>query len=374
MSEEPRRPDPDALLRKLQQQERPSRGRLRIYLGAAPGVGKTYAMLNEGRRRIEAGEDVVIGIVETHGRAETARATEGLPLIPRRKVAYQGVELEEMDLDAVLARKPSVVMVDELAHTNAPGSRNTKRWQDVQELLAAGIDVVSTVNVQHLESLRDVVAGITGVQVQETLPDAIVDDADEVELVDVSPETLQSRMRGGNIYPTEQARRALESFFRTGNLVALRELALKRVASEVGQDLVEYMREHRLEGWESGETVLAYLDNVEAGQVVVRRAWRLANALDAPLIAAYPASLARQAGAVHLLTTVHDLNARSQELPGESPLDDLGKLIAEENVGHVVMAVRPPRMRLLPRGAPLHEQLLARFRHIDLHLVGADAR
>jgi len=372
MSEEPRRPDPDVLLRRLQQHEESPRGRLRIYLGAAPGVGKTYAMLNEGRRRIEAGEDVVVGIVETHGRTETAQATEGLPIIPRRKIDYQGVELEEMDLEAILARKPSVAMVDELAHTNAPGSRNAKRWQDVQELLAAGIDVVSTVNVQHLESLNDVIAGITGVQVHETLPDSVVDDAEEVELVDVSPETLQSRMRGGKIYPGDQARRALESFFRTGNLVALRELALKRVASEVSQDLAEYMREHHLEGWESGETVLAYLDGIEPGQVVVRRAWRLANALDADLIAAYPSSLARAAGAVQLLTTVHDLNARQHELPEGSLLDGLDRLITAEHVGHVVMAVRPVRFRILPHRAPLHEQLLSRFRTIDMHLVAID--
>jgi two-component system sensor histidine kinase KdpD len=209
-SAEDERPDPDVLLRRLQREDQAAtRGRLRLYLGAAPGVGKTYAMLQEGHRRHQRGTDVVVGFVETYTRPLTMEAAEGLEVIPRRKVEYQGVTLEEMDTDAVIARKPQVALVDELAHTNVPGSKHAKRYEDVSEILNAGITVISTLNIQHLESLNDVVAGVTGIHVRETVPDAIVDEADEVEVVDISPEALRSRMRHGNIYPKEQADRAL---------------------------------------------------------------------------------------------------------------------------------------------------------------------
>ena len=203
-----------------------ARGILRIYLGAAPGVGKTFAMLNEGRRRAERGTDVVVGIVETHGRVHTAAQLEGLEVVPRKVVEYRGTLLEEMDVDAVLARRPSVVLVDELAHTNVPGSRHEKRWQDVEELLAAGIEVITTLNIQHLESLNDVVERITGVKQRETIPDEVVRAADQVELVDMAPEALRRRMAHGNIYAPEKVDAALANYFRVGNLGALRELAL----------------------------------------------------------------------------------------------------------------------------------------------------
>src|SRR5881628_414020 len=213
------------------------RGQLRIYLGNAAGVGKTYDMLCEGHRRAERGADVVMGLVETHGRQHTAELVEGLEVVPRARLSYRGTSFEEMDLDAVLARKPQIALVDELAHTNVPGSRNAKRWQDVEELLEAGIDVISTVNIQHLESLNDVVEKITGVPQRETVPDAVVRAADQVEMVDMTPEALRRRMAHGNIYSAEKVDAALGNYFRVGNLTALRELALLWTADKVDEAL-----------------------------------------------------------------------------------------------------------------------------------------
>ena len=228
-----------------------ARGVLRVYLGAAPGVGKTFAMLNEAKRRAERGTDVVVGIVETHGREQTARQLEGLEVVPRAKVNHRDAILEEMDLAGVLARKPAVVLVDELAHTNVPGSKHTKRWQDVDELLAAGINVITTVNVQHLESLNDVVEKITGVTQRETVPDAFVRSADQIELVDMSPEAIRRRMAHGNIYPPDRIEAALGNYFRPGNLGALRELALLWVADRVEAALEEYRERHGIAAtWE----------------------------------------------------------------------------------------------------------------------------
>ncbi|MGH3911634.1 MAG: sensor histidine kinase, partial [Pseudonocardiaceae bacterium] len=216
------------------------RGELRIYLGAAPGVGKTFAMLGEGHRRASRGTDVVVGLVETHGREKIATLLEGLEIVPRRTVVYRGMELSELDLDAVLARRPEVALVDELAHTNAPGSRNAKRWQDIEELLEAGITVLSTVNVQHFESLNDVVERITGIGQQETVPDEVVRRAEQLELVDITPEALRRRMAHGNVYPADRVDAALSNYFRPGNLTALRELALLWVADQVDVALQRY--------------------------------------------------------------------------------------------------------------------------------------
>src|SRR6266487_1394974 len=217
-----------------------ARGNLRVYLGAAPGVGKTFAMLNEGRRRHARGTDVVVGFVETHGRARTREQIGDLEVVPRKAIGYRGSQFEEMDVDAVLSRRPQVALVDELAHTNVPGSRNEKRWQDVEELLQAGIDVISAVNIQHLESLNDVVEKITGVPQRETVPDAIVRAADQVELVDMTPEALRRRMAHGNIYAPEKIDAALTNYFRSGNLAALRELALLWLADKVDEGLQRY--------------------------------------------------------------------------------------------------------------------------------------
>ncbi len=364
------RPEPEALLRKLKrEEEQASRGRLRIYLGAAPGVGKTYAMLHEGKRRAQRGTDVVVGFAETYGRPLTVEALAGLELIPRRAIEYRGVTLEELDTDAVIARRPQVALVDELAHTNAPGSTHEKRWQDVQDILAAGITVISTLNIQHLESLNDVVAGITGIHVRETVPDSVVDEADEIEVVDISAQALRSRMRHGNIYPREQASRALEGFFREGNLTALRELVLRRVAEQVEHQLDEYMHEHRLEGWETYERTVVLLDHTPASEVAVRRAWRLASAFDGELFAAYPAPLTREQGMTHILTVAMDLNATLRELPGANVRDELSALIRAENIVHLVLIAEGAGGIAGFRRAGLVDAMMRVHPHLNIHLV-----
>ncbi|WP_371781466.1 ATP-binding protein [Streptosporangium subroseum] len=284
-----------------------ARGRLRIYLGAAPGVGKTFAMLGEGQRRLMRGKDVVVGLVETHGRPRTAELVEDLEMIPRRSMIHRGTVFTELDVDAVIARRPRVALIDELAHTNVPGSRNKKRWQDIEEILDAGIDVVSTVNIQHLESLNDVVEAITGVPQRETVPDEVVRRANEVELVDMSPEALRRRMAHGNVYAPEKVDAALSNYFRIGNLTALRELALLWVAGKVDDQLDRYRADHGIAGtWEARERVVVALTGGPEGDTLVRRAARIADRTKgADLLAVHitrsdgltegdPANLARQ--------------------------------------------------------------------------------
>jgi two-component system sensor histidine kinase KdpD len=256
---------------------RPGRGHLRIYLGSAAGVGKTFAMLSEGQRRIERGADVVVAFAESHGRPQTAALLDGLEIIPRHQVEYRGATFEEMDVDAVLERRPEIALVDEFAHSNVPGSRNEKRWQDVEEILNAGIDVISAVNIQHLESLNDVVEKITGVPQRETVPDAIVRAADQVEMVDMTPEALRRRMAHGNIYPPEKIDAALTNYFRTGNLSALRELALLWLADKVDEGMQQYRTEHKIKGaWEARERVVVALTGGPEGKTLIRRAARIA--------------------------------------------------------------------------------------------------
>ncbi|HEX6551391.1 MAG TPA: sensor histidine kinase KdpD, partial [Ktedonobacteraceae bacterium] len=262
------------------------RGRLRVYLAAAAGAGKTYAMLNEGHRREGRGTDVVIGYVETHNRPQTQSQIGDLEIVPRKQVSYRGVTLEDIDTDAIIARHPKVALIDELAHTNVPGSKHIKRYQDVLEILDAGIDVVTTLNIQHLESLNDLVASITGVRVRETLPDWVLDQADEVELIDISPYALRQRMKHGNIYSPERIDTALNHFFREGNLTALRELALRRTAEKTESQLQEYMTEHKIDKlWPASERVLVGFDSRPHMRQVIRDAWRLAHGLHADLIA-----------------------------------------------------------------------------------------
>ncbi|WP_438354623.1 DUF4118 domain-containing protein [Microbacterium sp. CJ88] len=253
------------------------RGRLRVLLGAAPGVGKTYEMLEEGRRLLDEGRDVVVAVVETHGRAATAARAEGLPLVSRRTASHRGVALDEMDLDAVLARRPDLALVDELAHTNAPGSRNGKRWQDVEELRDAGIDVITTVNVQHIESLGGVVEQITGIAQRETVPDAVVRGADQIEVVDLAPQSLRDRLSAGFVYPAERVDAALSNYFRLGNLTALRELALLWLADEVDSALKSYRAEHDIRGsWQARERVVVALTGGPEGETLLRRGARIA--------------------------------------------------------------------------------------------------
>ncbi|WP_374651770.1 DUF4118 domain-containing protein [Dongia sp.] len=273
------RPSADALLESAQREQQ---GRLKIFLGAAPGVGKTYEMLLSGKKRRQEGIDVVIGVVETHGRAETEALLEGLEVIPRKLIHYRDHELPEMDIDAILARRPQLVLVDELAHTNAEGSRHTKRYQDVEELLSHGIDVYSTLNIQHLESLNDVVAQITHVRVRETLPDRIVDRADEVELIDLTPKDLIQRLKEGKVYMRDAADRALQHYFAEGNLTALRELALRRTAQRVDDQMLNYMQAHAIAGpWAAGERVLVCVNEHPGSFGLVRYAKRAADRMQA---------------------------------------------------------------------------------------------
>jgi two-component system sensor histidine kinase KdpD len=290
------------------------RGTLRIYLGAAPGVGKTYAMLNEGRRRASRGTRVVVGFVETHGRDQTAAQIGDLEVVPRKNLTYRGATFEEMDVDAILARRPEVALVDELAHTNVPGSRNEKRWQDIDHLLDAGITVISTVNVQHLESLNDVVERITGIKQQETVPDGWVRKAEQIELVDQTPEALRRRMAHGNIYPPERIDASLANYFRPGNLAALRELALLWLADRVEERLQSYMDEHAIKGvWETRERVLVAVKGSAQDEQLVRRAARMASRAKGDLLCVYVRS------SEGLKTEIPEQIERDREL-----IDELG--------------------------------------------------
>jgi two-component system sensor histidine kinase KdpD len=336
------RPSPDALLKAAQ---REGRGKFKIFFGAAPGVGKTYGMLLAARRRKAEGVDVVVGVVETHGRAETEAQLAGLEVVPRRKVEYKGRGLEEMDLDAILARRPQLVLVDELAHTNAPGSRHPKRYLDVQDLLAAGIDVYSTMNVQHVESLNDIVARITRIRVRETVPDSVVDSADDVELVDLTPADLIARLGEGKVYVRDQAQRALRHYFSPGNLTALRELALRRTAERVDEQMLSYMREHAITGpWGAGERVLVCVDPGPDSANTVRAAKRTAQNLDAELIALYVEterhtvlSEAEQSRLAETLRLADQLGAEVVRLPGRSVVEEILALARSRNVTRVVV-------------------------------------
>jgi two-component system sensor histidine kinase KdpD len=281
------RPNPDELLARVQAEEaREVRGKLKIFFGAAPGVGKTYAMLEAGRKLAKEGVDVVVGYVEPHVRPDTQALVLGLDVLPRREIDYRGKALLEFDLDAALARKPKLLLVDELAHTNTPGVTHAKRWQDIERLLAAGIDVYTTLNVQHLESLNDVVTQVTSVPVRETVPDQVFERADEVELVDLAPDDLIERMREGKVYVPEQARRAIENFFRKGNLIALRELSLRKTADRVGSQALDYRQQHDVaEIWPTGERLLVCVGPSPMSARLVRAARRMAGGLRAPWVA-----------------------------------------------------------------------------------------
>jgi two-component system sensor histidine kinase KdpD len=337
-----RRPSPEALLKQAALESR--KGRLKIFLGAAPGVGKTWAMLSAAQARRREGGEVVIGVVETHGRAETAALTEGLETIPRRPAAPPSAG-GEMDLDAILARRPSLVLVDELAHSNAQGSRHPKRYMDVAELLAAGIEVWTTLNIQHVESLNDVIAGITRIRVRETVPDGIIDAADEIELIDLTPEDLLARLREGRIYLPKTASRALANYFSIGNLTALRELALRRTAQRVDAQLLDHMQAHAISGpWAAGERVLVCITRRGAGEALVRYASRLAGSLRAPWTALHVETAAalrapeaertRIAASMRLAQT---LGAEAVTIPGRDVAADILAYAREHNATQIVL-------------------------------------
>jgi two-component system sensor histidine kinase KdpD len=355
-----------------------ARGSLRIYLGASPGVGKTYAMLDEGRRRAERGADVVIGVVETHGRVKTASQIGDLEVVPRRTFEHRGAVLTDMDLDAVLRRRPSIVLVDEFAHTNAPGSRHEKRWQDVQELLDAGIDVISTLNIQHLESLNDVVAKITGVTQRETVPDAVVRRADQLELVDMSPEALRRRMAHGNIYPAERIDAALSNFFRPGNLGALRELALLWVADRVEESLTAYLADHGIQdAWETRERVVVGISGAPGGEALIRRAARIAGRVGGDLVGVHVVAddgLSRQddSAIASQRALVESLGGRTHEVVGHDRAATLVAFAQSEKATQLVIgATRRDRWYEYWHGS-LVGRVTRLARNVDVHVIGHD--
>jgi two-component system, OmpR family, sensor histidine kinase KdpD len=353
------------------------RGQLRIYLGAAAGVGKTFAMLSEGHRREERGTDVVVAFAETHGRPQTAAQIDGLEVVSRKRLEYRGSFFEEMDVDAVLARKPQIALVDELAHTNVPGSRNEKRWQDVSELLDAGIDVISAVNVQHLESVTDVVEQITGVVQRETVPDAVVRAADQVELVDMTAEALRRRMAHGNIYPPEKIDAALTNYFRAGNLTALRELALLWLADKVDEGLQKYRAEHDITStWEARERVVVALTGGPEGDTLIRRAARIAaRASGGDLLAVHvtksdgltganPANLARQR------QLVESLGGSYHQVVGDNISEALLTFAKAENATQLVLgASRRSWLLALLTGPGIGARTIRGSGAIDVHIV-----
>ena len=329
----------------MRQAAQEGRGRLKVFLGAAPGVGKTYEMLSEGAARMRSGVDVVIGVVETHGRKETEALTSGLEVVPRKPIEYQGRTLSEMDVDAILGRRPSLALVDELAHTNAPGSRHPKRWQDVEELLAAGIDVYSTLNVQHLESLNDVVASFTKVRVRETVPDRILEEA-EVEVVDIPPDELIERLKEGKVYIPDEATRALNHFFSKSNLSALREMALRRAAQAVDTQMLDYLRAHALAGtWAAGERIVVAVSELPSSKGLVRAAKRLADAQGAPWTAVFvetPRSLnftdQERATLTEGLQLASQLGGNVASVPAANVVDGLKSFLDEVRGTQLVVA------------------------------------
>lgn len=369
-----RRPSPEALLERADQE---TRGKLKIFLGAAPGVGKTYEMLMSARARKADGTDVVIGVVETHGRKETEELIHGLEIIPRQQVAYKGQALDEMDIDAIIERQPTLVLVDELAHTNAPGSRHPKRYLDVLELLAQGIDVYSTLNIQHVESLNDVVAQITRIRVRETVPDSVIDRADDIEIIDITPQDLIKRLKDGKVYVPKTARRAIENYFSAGNLTALRELALRRTAQRVDDQLLNHMQAHAISGpWAAGERILVCIDHGRNGAALVRYARRLADRLRAPLTALYldtprSASLSederdRLAACMRL---AEQLGAETVTLPASSVAREILAYATANNFNHLIIGKSDkPRWREMWKGSITHD-LIRYSGTISVHVM-----
>jgi two-component system sensor histidine kinase KdpD len=377
MAEREGRPSPEALLAAAKQE---GRGRLKIFLGAAPGVGKTYEMLLSARAKQRDGVDVVVGVVESHGRCETEALLEGLEVIPRQQVEYKGHTLAEMDLDAILKRRPQLVLVDQLAHTNAPGNRHPKRYVDIEEIVAAGIDVFATLNIQHVESLNDVVAKITRIRVRETVPDGILDQADDIEVVDLSPEDLIKRLREGKVYVPQQAERAVRHYFSAGNLTALRELALRRTAPRVDEQLLSHMRAHAISGpWAAGERVLVCVSEAPSTGGLIRYARRVADHLRAPWTAIYvetartqrlkDAERDRIADFLHL---AERLGASTITIPGRNIAEEVLAYATANSITQIVIG-KSDRSRWFEmiHGSVVHE-LVRKTGQISVHVISAD--
>ena len=355
-------------------------GHFRIYLGAVAGVGKTIAMLDEGRRRRDRGADVVIGFVESHGRPVTEARLADFEVLPRRVVEHRGAVFEEMDLDAVLSRRPQVVLVDELAHTNVPGSgRHEKRWEDVIELLDAGIDVITTVNVQHLESIADAVERIADTQVRERVPDWVVRKADQIELIDSSPEQLRRRMLHGNIYPTEKVPQALTNFFRVDNLTALRELALRFLADETEEELLEYLQRHHFQvPWETAERVMVGVTAALGTEVLIRRASRMAARLKTDLHVVHvtsgdDAKRSDSGRLAEVRRVATDVGASWHEIAGDDIVDTLAAFARQHQITQIVIgASQRTRWQELRGGGSIVKRFtqLAASGEVDVHIIG----
>ena len=375
------RPSPDALLEAAHREEQRI-GRHKIFLGGAPGVGKTYAMLQAARAKLREGVDVVVGVVETHGRDETQSLLDGMEIIPRREVDYKGHKLEEMDLDAILKRRPGLVLVDELAHTNAPGSRHPKRYLDAEELVAAGIDVYSTLNIQHVESLNNVIAQITRIRVRETVPDSVLDNADDIEAVDIAPDDLIQRLREGKVYVPRQAERALRNFFSAGNLTALRELTLRRTAQRVDEQLLSHMQSHAIRGpWAAGERILVCVSEDPRSAALVRYAKRMADRLHASWTALY----VETAGSLQFSEEKHDNIAEVLRLAERLGADPItipggGRFIADDILAYAqannftqIVAGKTKRSRWfeLVNGSVVHD-LVRNSGNIGVHVIAGE--
>src|SRR5499426_2884795 len=375
------RPSPEALLEAARRADSRT-GKLKIFIGAAPGVGKTYEMLQSAHARMRAGADVVVGIVETHGRAETEALLKGLEVLPRKRINYREQVLEEMDIDALIARRPQLALVDELAHTNAPGSRHPKRYLDVEELLSRGIDVFTAVNIQHIESLNDVVAQITHVRVRETVPDSVFDRADAIELIDLTPDDLIQRLKDGKVYVPKQAERALDHYFSPGNLTALRELALRRTAERVDEQLLTHMQAHAIPGpWAAGERILVCIIEDPRAAGLVRYARRLADRLHAPFTALYVETRRSLQFTEEQRDRVADTLRLAEALGGEaftlptgdrSIADDVVGFAHANNVTQIIIgkSARSRWFEIL-HGSVVHE-LVRRSGNISVHVIAGE--
>jgi two-component system sensor histidine kinase KdpD len=378
MTEEYHRPDPDEILQRIKNEEpKPLRGKLKIFLGYVAGVGKTYAMLEAAHQRKEEGVDVIVGYVETHGRKETEELSQGLEILARKEIDYRGMKMFDMDLDAILKRRPQLVLVDELAHSNVPGMRHVKRYQDVQEILAAGIDVYTTVNIQHLESLKDVIRQITGVSVRETVPDRVVDEAYEIEVIDLPTDELLNRLRDGKVYVTEQAARALDKFFRKGNLTALRELSLRRAAERVDDQMLSYMQDKDIQGpWPAGERILVCISSHPMGDRLIRTGCRLATDLNAEWYVVFVETPGHMRMAPQNKFRVsqnqklaQELGARVENIAAESVADSVIEFARKHNVSKIVVG-KPLRPRLSEFfGGSIVDRIIRGSGSIDVYVV-----
>lgn len=379
MSDEFKRTTPEEALNIIKKQ---SRGRLKIFIGYAPGVGKTFSMLNEANRMLKRGQDIVIGYLESHQRKETEEQIVNLEIIPRKKVEYNGMILEEMDSKAIIRRHPKIVLVDELAHTNVPGSKNKKRYEDVEEILENGIDVISTLNIQHLESLNDVIKQITGITVRETIPDRIVENADEVVVVDISTEALQHRLERGNIYNSQTIEPALKNFFRRGNLNALRELTLRQTAEEVNEELEEYMEEHGIkENWQTVERVMVCITPSNYAKKLIRRGARIARRYRCEWYVVSVTStrfyLQKETEKEKELLEnniklAKQLGAEIIRLTGKSVSGELAKFAAEKHITQIIIGhSRRTTLEKIVRGSTVNK-LLKQLKNIEVHIIPHD--